>query len=85
MRTTLRLDDQLLADIKKLAIDSGRTFTQVVEDALRMVLAQRRHQRSRQLTKLHTCGGKGLQPGVDLESNSATADLMDEFDGITRR
>lgn len=85
MRTTLRLDDHLLADIKKLAIDTDRTFTEVVEDALRLVLAKRREAKRTPSTKLHTCGGKGLQPGVDLSSNPALQDLMDEFDGLARR
>jgi hypothetical protein len=77
----LRIDDKLLADVKKLAIDTERTFTQVVEDALRLALAQRGEAKRRRPVKLHTCGGKGLQPGVDLSSNAALADLMDEHDG----
>jgi hypothetical protein len=85
MRTTLRIDDQLLADAKKLAINTGRTFTQVVEDALRATLAQRSPQKKAKQIKLHTYGGKGLQPGVELSSNAAVADLMDEYDGLTRR
>lgn len=85
MRTTLRIDDKLLADVKKLAIDTGRTFTRVVEDALRVALVQRPPKRRAKRPKLHTCGGKGLQPGVDLSSNAAVADLMDECDGPARR
>ena len=85
MKITLRLDDQLLADAKKLAIESGRTFTQVVEDALRLALSSRNSMRSRVNTKLHTCGGKRLQPGVDLGDNAALTDLIDDFDGSTGR
>lgn len=85
MRTTLRLDDRLLADAKKLAIETGRTFTQVVEDALRVALSQRSSGKKRKPVRLHTCGGKGLQPGVDLASNVALAELMDEYDGSARR
>jgi hypothetical protein len=85
MRTTLRIDDKLLADVKKLAIDTERTFTEVVEDALRLALAQRGEAKRRRPVKLHTGGGKGLQPGVDLSSNAALADLMDEHDGFIGR
>jgi hypothetical protein len=85
MRTTLRLDDRLLADVKKLAIDTGRTFTQVVEDSLRLALAQRKETKRRKPLKLHTCGGKGLQRGVDLTSNAALQDVMDEHDGLVGR
>lgn len=85
MRTTIRLDDKLLAEAKKLAVDTGRTFTQVVEDALRMSLAQRREKKQVKPVKLHTCGGNGLQPGVDLNNNAALADLMDQRDGLIGR
>jgi Arc/MetJ family transcription regulator len=85
MRTTLRIDDQLLAEIKRFALDTNRTFTEVVEDALRMALMQRKQRKSRKPTKLHTCGGKGLQPGVDLASNVAVEDLMDKYDGLIGR
>jgi hypothetical protein len=81
MRTTIRLDDKLLADAKKLAIDSGRTFTEVVEDALRVALAQRRAKKKATPMILHTFTGDGLQPGVDLNNNAALSDLMDEYDG----
>jgi hypothetical protein len=85
MRTTVRLDDQLLADAKKLAIDTGRTFTQVVEDALRVALRQRKESAPRKPIKLHTCGGNGLQPGVDVSNNAALQDWMDKYDGFTGR
>jgi hypothetical protein len=85
MRTTVRLDDKLLAEAKKLAVDTGRTFTQVIEDALRMSLAQRREKKRIKPVKLHTCAGNGLQPGVDLNNNAALADLMDQHDGLIGR
>jgi hypothetical protein len=85
MRTTIRLDEQLLAEVKRLALDTGRTFTEVVEDALRLALVQRKRRAGRVPTKLHTCAGKGLQPGVDLTSNAGLHDLMDEYDGLVGR
>jgi len=85
MRTTVRLDEQLLAQIKKLAIDTDRTLTQVIEDSLRMALAQRRARKKSKPIKLHTSGSGGLQPGVDLSNNAALQDLMDEYDGLFRR
>jgi hypothetical protein len=85
MRTTVRLDDKLLAEAKKLAVDTGRTFTQVIEDALRMSLAQRREKKQVKPVKLYTYGGNGLQPGVDLNNNAALADLMDQHDGLIGR
>jgi hypothetical protein len=85
MRTTVRLDEKLLAEAKKLAVDTGRTFTQVIEDALRMALAQVREKKRSKPQKLRSFGGNGLQPGVDLNNNAALADLMDQHDGIVGR
>jgi hypothetical protein len=86
MRTTVRLDDALLAEAKKLAIDTERSLTQVIEDSLRMALAQKQAKKNAKPIKLHTSkGGNGLQPGVDLSSNAAVQDLMDEYDGLFRR
>jgi ribbon-helix-helix CopG family protein len=38
VRTTLRLDDQLLRETKLLAACTGRTVSEVIEEALRHVM-----------------------------------------------
>jgi hypothetical protein len=79
MRTTIRLDDGLLAQAKELATRTGRTLTKVIEDALREVLARRDASESRKRrARLPTFAGKGLQPGVDLDDSASLIDLMDE-------
>ena len=77
MRTTLRLDDLLLAEAKKYAAETGRTLTAVIEDALREVLARRKQPFKRRAVRLPTFRGGGLQRGVDLDDTSALLDLMD--------
>jgi hypothetical protein len=77
MRTTIRLDDQLLTETKQLAARTGRTLTAVIEDALRQVLAQSDERRSSRPFKLTTFGRDGLQPGVDLDDSAALLDLME--------
>jgi hypothetical protein len=80
MRTTIRLDDQLLAEAKAIAARSGRTLTEVIEDALRESLARYGSGKDGRKPKpiaLPTFKGKGLQPGVDLDSSAALLDLMD--------
>jgi hypothetical protein len=77
MRTTIRLDEHLLAEAKKLGVDTGRTLTQVVEGALREVLARRRKPRSRGPVKLTAVGGRGVQPGVDLDDSAGLVDLTE--------
>ena len=42
MKSTIRLDDDLLAATKHLAAQMGRTLTAVIEDALREALMRRR-------------------------------------------
>jgi hypothetical protein len=80
MRTTIRLDDDLLREAKRAALESGQTLTALIEGALRERLARRAQPRKRERIKLITVGGGGLQPGVDLSNNAAVRDLMDEED-----
>jgi hypothetical protein len=78
MRTTIRLDDDLLRAAKSHAAATGRTLTALIEDALRETLGRRRRRRgSRPQIKLRTVAGSGTQPGVDLDDSSALLDLMD--------
>jgi len=80
MRTTVRLDDELLAQAKQLALETGRTLTAVIEDALREVLARRHTTSKRPRVQLPTFGGQGLQPGVDLDRSASLLDLMEGTD-----
>jgi len=77
MRTTVRLDDELLAAAKRLAVETGRTLTAVIEDALRRELG-RRDEAGGARPELPTFRGRGLQPGVDLDDTAALLDLMEE-------
>jgi hypothetical protein len=76
MRTTIRLDDQLFAELKKTAADEGRTLAAVIEDALRESLARRNAQPARAPVRLPTFRGDGVLPGVDLDDNALLLDLM---------
>jgi hypothetical protein len=76
MRTTINLDDALLAEAKQVAARTGRSLTAVVEDALRESL-HRRHHSARRAVELPTFGEGGVQPGVDLDDSAALLDLME--------
>jgi len=77
MRTTVRLDESLLAEAKKHAAESGKTLTAVLEDALRQTLA-RRHSRPRaKPVRLKTVKGSGLRSGVDLDDSASLLELME--------
>jgi predicted transcriptional regulator len=77
MRTTIRLDDDLLHEAKAYAVATDRTLTRLIEEALREALARRETRPARRRVRLRTFKGGGLQPGVDLDSNAAFLDLME--------
>jgi hypothetical protein len=77
MRTTVRLDDNLLKEAKVRAAEQGITLTQLIDESLRERLAARPRRRSTERFRLTTYGKGGTRPGVDLDDNRATRDLMD--------
>jgi hypothetical protein len=54
MRTSVRLDDQLLRSAKRFAHDTGKSLTAVIEDALRQVLSRRTAKQPRHAVTLTT-------------------------------
>ena len=78
MRTTVRLDDRLLADTKRYAAQSGRTLMSLIDEGLREVVARGAASRQAPPVELPTGGGGGLQPGVTLDSNAALLEVMDQ-------
>jgi len=76
MRTTVRLPPGLMIQVKKLARETGRSMTQVIEDALRVAVARAGNPPARTVT-IVTANGDGVQPGVDLDNSAALLDLMD--------
>jgi hypothetical protein len=76
MRTTLRLNDALMAKAKRRAAAEGITLTALVEDALRRRLADR--PRAADEEPLPTFDGGGTRPGVDVLDNSALLAYLDE-------
>ena len=80
MRTTVRLNDPLLAEAKKYAVETGQTLTALIEDALRETLARRKRPAKRRRARLPTFPGGKLRPGVDLDDTAALLDLMEGRD-----
>lgn len=77
MRTTVRLDDDLLIRAKRHAASEQTTLTDVLDRALRDLLRRNEQPRVRERIALPTFHGKGLQPGVDLDDSAALLDLME--------
>lgn len=80
MRTTLTIDDHLLSQAKQVAARTDRTLGQVVEDALRVAMAEGVAPHRDAIT-FPTFGGSGLRPGVDLDDKDSLAALLDESEG----
>jgi hypothetical protein len=78
MRTTVRLDDALLKEAKVRAAEQGITLTQLIDESLRERLAARPRQGKAKPFRLTTYGRGGTRPGVNLDDNRATRDLMDQ-------
>lgn len=84
MRTTIHLPDDLLAQAKRAALESGTTLTAVIEESLRERLA-RRGSPAMAPVELTTFGGSGLRPGVDLDDSAALLELMEQTDAAAGR
>ena len=80
MRTTIRIDDHLFAELKKVAADTGKTLTAVIQDALRESLSRRQvtEQPAIDLPLFH---GTGVMPGVDLSNSASLLDFIERDHG----
>jgi hypothetical protein len=78
MRTTIRLDDEILQEAKSYALERGTTLTAVFEEALREMLARRRELAgAHPPVDLPTFGGRGPRRGVDLHDSAALLSVME--------
>lgn len=78
MRTTVRMDDELLRRAKAIAAQRDTTLTAILEHALRDWLdRQRRAPRRPRVDLPVSRAGGGLLPGVSLDDS---ADLLDRME-----
>ncbi len=78
MKTTLDLNDSLIANAKALAAKQRITLTRVVEEGLRMRLAGPPKSRRAAPFELPVVDGRGgLMPGIDPSSNRSMLDAAD--------
>ena len=74
MKTTLNIDDTVMAELKREATRQGRTMSELVETALRLSFrSQRKRPKIPPLPKLH--GGGEL---VDIADRNALYDAMED-------
>ena len=77
MRTTVSVADELLEAARRRARERGQTLGAVIEAALRRELAQEEPAAERPAVPVFR-DGTGPRPGIDLTSNRALAEALDE-------
>jgi hypothetical protein len=83
-RTTVRLPEDLLNRAKRKAAAEGRTLTSLIEDGLRLVVAETKKsaKQKRVLPPVSKATG-GLMPGIDLTRFSEIQE-MDDLEYVER-
>lgn len=83
-RTTVRLPEDLLGRAKRKAAAEGRTLTSLIEEGLRLVVAENRRpaKAKRVLPRISKATG-GPMPGIDLTDFSALQE-MDDLEYVER-
>ena len=78
MRTTVRLPAELLRKAKRKAAEKGQTLTSLIEEGLKVVLADvdRATRRAHLKLPISKASG-GTLPGIDLNRSSDLEDRMD--------
>jgi hypothetical protein len=78
MRTTVRIDEALLAEAKAYAARHNRSLTSVLEDALRELLSRHGERVEQTSVRLDVFFGDGLMPGVEIDSSARLHEFVDE-------
>ena len=76
MRTTIRINDDLLKRAKKRAVDEGRTLTSLVEEGLVLTLSKAKANRRKRVVLPVSKATGGTLPGVDLNRSSDLEEIM---------
>ena len=79
MRTTLNINGDIMALVKKRAAESGKTITEIVEQALRREVSGQPVRTKRFVLSWNAVPGKA-HPGVDLADRDSLYGVM-ERDG----
>jgi len=83
VRTTFILDDELYRRVKMSAAERGVTVTSVVEEALRLLLAQQAAATPPSLGPMPVdANASWVRPGIDVNDGSAVLEALDADRGI---
>lgn len=76
MRTTIDIDDRLLAKAKRHALEKGTTLRKIIETALRRTLTESEKAPTQFRLQWKTVRGKRI-PGVDISDRDALYERME--------
>lgn len=76
MRTTIRLDENLLARAKAHAANTRRSLNELIEESLRAQLSAEQKKRA-PAGSLPTFKGRGPLPGVDINDSANLIERME--------
>lgn len=78
MRTTVRLEEGLLRQVKAEAVRRGETVTALIERGLRLILSGSHQVRRKPRVRLPVSRATGgTRPGIDLNSSSSVLDRLE--------
>ena len=77
MRTTITLDDRLLAQLKRRAAESGTSVSRVIDDAVRLLMRAPDTERDAESFELVTFGAGGRFSRHNLDNASALLEMDD--------
>jgi hypothetical protein len=77
MRTTVTIRDDLLRRARQAALERSCSLSELVEESLQRALSVQQPAFRGKPTRLPTFRGKGLQPGVDLDSSANLLEIME--------
>jgi hypothetical protein len=81
MKTTLEIDEGVMRALKAKAAREGKTMSELVDGALRMLLEERRPP-ARKLPPLPTWNGGGWR--VDIDDREKLYELLDDDDPLVQ-
>lgn len=80
-RTTIRLDEWLLEDARKLAAERHCSLNQLIEEAVRSVVLRAQNHVPGETTKLPTFKGGGWVHPKMYDGKTSISELLDEVEG----
>ena len=71
------MDDALMADTKRHALETGRTVTALIRDAVVALIQRERGMQSPRVIDFPVFYGDGVYPGIDINNNASLLEAME--------